>query len=220
MNLSDRESADRRSASAAFCREHRHSCSRPSRIPARRRRIRRKTTSELSILISDWRRAEDATKSSGYFRLIVLSPMMNDIVGSLLIPARGTSCVYVPSGFPGFNPILFELISDVIDRKFFAFCPRCAPFEFIRRQNLNVREHAVRCNRFQRRLQMLRQFIISERAMPRRRKRARVTSAKFSCSFCSGALRSQQIHPAIAVDVSPLRIFSKVSSLSRPAIGF
>ena len=47
--------------------------------------------------------------------------MTNDIRGSLLIPARGTSCVYVPSGFPGFKSDLFELIGDVFDRKFFAF---------------------------------------------------------------------------------------------------
>src|SRR6266480_4918063 len=67
-----------------------------------------KTTSALSILISGSRRADEATKSSVYFRSVVLSPIVNDIRGSLLIPARGTSCVYVPSGFPGFSSIFLN----------------------------------------------------------------------------------------------------------------
>src|SRR5436190_10565999 len=86
-----------------------------------------KTTSDLSTLISGSRRADEATKSSGYFRSIVLSPIVNDIRGSLLIPARGTSCVYVPSGFPGFNPIFLNWSAIYLTESSSPFVPGARP---------------------------------------------------------------------------------------------
>src|SRR5205809_4489160 len=86
-----------------------------------------KTTSDLSTLISGSRRADEATKSSGYFRSIVLSPIVNDIRGSLLIPARGTSCVYVPSGFPGFNPIFLNWSLIYLTESSSPFVPGARP---------------------------------------------------------------------------------------------
>src|SRR5437899_12255743 len=82
----------------------------------------------------------------------------------------------------------FELISDVFDRKFFTFRSRRAPFEFIRRKNLDVREQTVGRDRLQRWLQPQREFIVRKK---RRRSEAKDYS-KRPCNFshslkiCSG----------------------------------
>jgi hypothetical protein len=71
--------------------------------------------------------------------------------------------VCTPAWISGFQPDLFELIADIFDRKLFSFRPRCAPFKLIRRENLNVREYAVRRDRLQRWFQAQWQFVDREK---------------------------------------------------------
>src|SRR5438874_13043775 len=139
MNLWDRESVDRQSASAASCREHRHSCNRP-------------------IVF----RCDDAVPDGDDFRIIDLDFRLktrggrNEVVGVLQVDRPiayrerhswfafdssqrnllGVTAVWVSRLQPDFP----ELIRYVINGKFLAFCPRCTSFEFIRRKNLDVRQ--------------------------------------------------------------------------------
>src|SRR5207244_2324650 len=97
-----------------------------------------KTTSESVILISGWRRADDAMKLSGYFSSVVLSPIVNDIRGSLFDPSQRDFLDVSPVWISRPQPSLFELISDVLDGQLLAFCSRRAAFELIRRENLDA----------------------------------------------------------------------------------
>ena len=64
-----------------------------------------------------------------------------------LDPGQGSLLYVCPVRISRLQPDLFELIGDVFDRKLFPFRSRRASFEFIRCENLDMREQAVRSDR-------------------------------------------------------------------------